>query len=97
MDIYEYQAKIFKALAHPIRLGIIKELAKKEKCVSELAKQFRVDISTISRHLNQLKEAGIISARKEKQNIFYELKMRCVVEFMKCVVDLKTKSGAERI
>lgn len=86
---YEYEAKVFKALSHPVRLKIIDELASGRKCVSELACRFTFDMSTISRHLNQLKEAGIIDSVKEGQNVFYELKMKCVVYFMYCVREVR--------
>ena len=59
--LLEAHAKIIKAMAHPTRLFIIDELSKKDKCVNELTRMVGVDISTISKHLSVLKQAGIIA------------------------------------
>ena len=82
---YEQRASIFKALAHPTRLFIVDELASGERCVCELTAMVGADISTVSRHLAVLREAGIIEDEKRGQQVFYRLKMKCVTGFFTCV------------
>lgn len=44
-----------------------------------------VDISTISKHLRVLKEVGIVQEDKRGKNVYYALKMPCVLSFLDCV------------
>ena len=88
---YEYRANIFKALAHPTRLFIVDELSKSEKCVCELQKMIESDMSTVSKHLSILKNAGIIKARKDGNQMFYRLKFTCVTKFFDCVENVISK------
>ncbi len=60
----EIRAKIIKAMAHPARLMMIEFLKKKERSFSEVFDLFKLDKSTVSKHLLVLKEAGIVSSRK---------------------------------
>ena len=46
------QAKVLKALAHPTRLLLVEELARKTRCVCELRDAAGLDISTVSKHLS---------------------------------------------
>ena len=79
------QAELIKSLAHPTRLLIIKELAGGEKCVCHLRDAAGADISTVSKHLSILKNAGIVRRRKAGTHIFYALACRCTAEFFACV------------
>ena len=96
MALFEAQAQIMKALSHPTRLFIINELAKSEKCVCELTEMVGVDISTISKHLSIMKNAGIIESEKRGTSIFYSLKMKCVMNFFVCANEvIKNKIKAQ--
>jgi ArsR family transcriptional regulator len=79
------QARILKALAHPTRLFIVDELARGERCVCELTAMVGVEMPTVSRHLRQLKTAGILTDEKRGPQVFYRLRVPCVVNFFKCV------------
>ena len=83
--IYDAQARIIRAMAHPTRLLIVDEVSKKEKCVCELTEMAGVDISTVSKHLSVLKNAGIIEDERRGTQIYYRLKMPCVLNFFACV------------
>ena len=79
---YEARAKIIKALAHPARLLIVDELARHdERCVCELTELIGTDMSTVSRHLSQLKDAGIVEDEKRGQMVFYRLRVKCLPSF----------------
>ncbi len=79
------RAKVFKALGHPSRLLMVEALGGGEKCVCELRDLVGSDISTVSKHLSVLKEAGIVQDDRRGTNIFYSLRMRCVTAFLGCV------------
>jgi DNA-binding transcriptional ArsR family regulator len=57
----EARAKVIKALGHPSRLHMVDELGKRERCVCELTEMVGADISTVSKHLSVLKNAGIVT------------------------------------
>ncbi len=83
---YEVRARIIKALAHPARLAIVDELAAhEERCVCELTELVGSDMSTVSRHLSQLKAAGLIQDEKRGKMIFYRLRVKCLTNFFGCI------------
>ena len=83
------QAKIFKALGHPTRLLMVDALRDGEKCVCELQSLVGDDMSTISRHLAVLREAGIISSDK--------LSLCCLETFLGCTGELVEKRVRSQI
>lgn len=78
-------ARTLKAIAHPTRLFIIRQLAKHEHCVCEFKDMVSSDMSTISKHLSLLKEAGLIWDDKRKNKVFYNLRCPCVLQFLDCM------------
>ena len=83
---YEARAKIIKALAHPARLLIVDELGQHgERCVCELTEMVGTDMSTVSRHLSQLKNAGIVEDDKRGTTVYYRLRVQCIMNFFECV------------
>ncbi|MDD2506929.1 MAG: metalloregulator ArsR/SmtB family transcription factor [Candidatus Cloacimonetes bacterium] len=86
---YTYMASVMKAMAHPTRLFIVDELDKGAKSVSELTEMVGIDISTISRHLAILKNAGIVTATKINNQMIYRLLCPCVLDMYKCVVKIR--------
>ena len=94
---YETRARIIKALAHPARLLIVDQLAKgREKCVCELTEMIGTDMSTVSRHLTQLKQAGLIADEKRGQMVFYRLRAGCVPDFFDCLESVMRCNAAEQ-
>jgi ArsR family transcriptional regulator len=89
---FKAQAKIIKALGHPTRLMIVDELAKGERCVCDLTELAGSEMSTVSRHLSQLKEAGILEDDKRGVQVFYRLKVPCILNFFKCVESVQKAS-----
>ena len=94
---FEIRARVMKALAHPSRLFIVDQLSRKERCVNELANMIGADMSTVSRHLAILKNAGIISDEKHGTQVFYQLTMDCLCNFLRCVDSLVRKSAQEQM
>lgn len=85
----EGAARVLKALAHPTRLLLVEELARKTRCVCELRDAAGLDISTVSKHLALLRNAGIVEDEKRGLKVFYSLKTPCVLNFFKCVESVR--------
>lgn len=82
---FEREAKIFKALGHPTRLWIVRQLEDGERCVCEFVDAVGVDFSTISRHLSILKEAGVLADEKRGKQVFYRLARPCILGVLRCL------------
>ncbi|MFI3290899.1 MAG: metalloregulator ArsR/SmtB family transcription factor [Opitutales bacterium] len=85
LDLCEKEALFFKALAHPTRVFIVKQLALKEHCVCEIVDKLDVKFATISQHLSVLKNAGIVSVDKRGKEVYYSLNCPCILELFKCI------------
>lgn len=83
--ISEAKAKVLKALAHPTRLWMVEQLANGERCVCEFADEVDADFSTISKHLAVLRQAGIVEDDKRGKQVYYRLKVPCILKFISCV------------
>ena len=79
------RAKVLKAMAHPSRLYILEELEKGEQCVCDLTEMIGADVSTVSKHLSVLKQAGIVIDDKRGNQVFYRLRVPCILNFFGCV------------
>jgi ArsR family transcriptional regulator len=79
------KAEVFKAMGHPIRLGIVEFLQRGEMCVCEIVEHVGTEISNVSKHLGILKKAGIVADRRDGLKIMYSLIMPCAVDFARCV------------
>jgi len=94
---YEAQAKIIKAISHPTRLFIVDELKRQERCVNELTQMIGADVSTVSKHLSVLKGAGIVQIDKRGTQIYYQLKVPCILDFMHCVENVLKLNAKEHL
>ena len=66
-----------------------------ERCVCELTDLIGVEMPTVSRHLSQLKNAGLLEDEKRGSQVFYRLRVPCVLNFFKCVKAVQTAHDAE--
>jgi DNA-binding transcriptional ArsR family regulator len=90
---YKAQARIIKALAHPTRLFIVDELSRGERCVNELTDMIGVEMPTVSRHLSVLSNVGILEDEKRGAQVFYRLRVPCVLNFFKCIEAVQTNGS----
>ena len=81
----EKRVAIIKSLAHPSRLLIAEALQQGEQCVCDLRDLIGSDLSTVSKHLTILRQAGIVELEKRGLNVFYRLRCPCLVGFLDCV------------
>jgi len=81
----EARAQVIKALGHPSRLLMVEELADRELSVWELTDKVGASISTVSKHLTVLKNAGIVADEKRGNQVFYRLRVPCILNFFGCL------------
>jgi DNA-binding transcriptional ArsR family regulator len=82
--LFEKQAEIAKAIAHPLRIAILDFLKDKEQCVCDIAAHIGSEQSNVSRHLSVMVNAGVLEYRKEGLKVIYKLKMPCILDFFSC-------------
>jgi ArsR family transcriptional regulator len=66
-------AAVAKAVAHPHRLELLEQLAQGDRSVEVLADRTRVSIANASQHLQHLRRAGLVAARRDGKFVFYRL------------------------
>jgi DNA-binding transcriptional ArsR family regulator len=71
--VYESLAALGQAMAHPTRLRILDALARQEACVCHLTALLDQRQAHVSQHLRVLKDAGLVSDRRDGQMVYYRL------------------------
>lgn len=74
MTIEDMYVRIYKALAHPIRIKIVRTLRDGPLCVCVLNENIEFSQSNLSQHLKILKDAGILKSEKDGLKILYSIK-----------------------
>lgn len=93
--LFEKQAEIAKAIAHPLRIAIVDFLADGEQCVCDIAEYVGSERSNVSRHLSVMFNSGLLDYRKEGLNVIYRLKCACIVDFFGCVTGVLREQAKE--
>src|SRR4030095_12708967 len=70
------EQKIFQALADPSRRALCESLTRREAAVKELTARFDISQPAVSQHLATLKEAGLVTARREGRFVYYRVPPR---------------------
>ena len=86
MDTNKYNeiAEVLKALAHPVRLCIVRGLIEKGGCnVCHMQECLGMPQSTTSQHLQKLRSAGIISGQRKGLEVTYQVCDQRVIELIK--------------
>lgn len=73
IDLAEEQAALCRAVGNARRLVILWMLSREELSVNEIALGAGSTVQNISQHLSLLKKAGIITARRSGQTIYYQI------------------------
>ena len=84
---------VFKALNDATRRQILEMLQKKDLTAGEIAEQFQISFPSISHHLDLLKQAQLVSTKKEGQFIYYSLNTTVMDEILKWLMQFKTKKN----
>lgn len=72
-DIVNDLILLSKAFADPTRIRIVKVLRETESCVCELCDALEISQSTLSTHLQVVRQAGIVDTRKEGTWVYYRI------------------------
>ncbi len=83
--LFEKQAEIAKAIAHPLRIAIVDFLKDGQQCVCDIAEYVGSERSNVSRHLSVMVNAGVLEYRKEGLKVIYRLRTPCILDFFACV------------
>ena len=87
---------VFKALSDPTRREILRLLSQGEKTAGELASRFDMTKPSMSHHFAVLKDAELISSRRDGQQIWYSLNTTVAQDAIAWVMDLVERSSGKR-
>jgi len=79
---------VWSALADPTRRKILSLLKKQDMNAGEIAEHFNMTKPSISHHLSQLKQANLVTADKQGQNVIYSLNISVFEEILQLVSEL---------
>jgi DNA-binding transcriptional ArsR family regulator len=94
-EINEQFARIAKAIANPHRLEIVDLLAQGERSVEELAKESALSVANASQHLQALREAHLVTTRKEGLRVYYRLADPTVYQLVQLIREIAEHQLAE--
>ena len=93
--LFDQFALVGKALGNGNRLELLEFLAQGERSVETLSRLANLSIANASQHLRTLRQAGLVSAVKRGQHVFYSLKDEAIVELLGLVRSISEKNLAE--
>ncbi|NTW22575.1 winged helix-turn-helix transcriptional regulator [Candidatus Falkowbacteria bacterium] len=79
-------SQTFSALADPTRREILELLKKQDFSAGDLGKNFSITAPSLSHHLNALKQAGLVSSRRQGQEIIYSLNLSAFEELTEIII-----------
>ena len=87
---------VFKALGSPARLTLVRTLTAGERCVCELTGTLDAAQSRLSFHLKTLKDAGMVTDRREGRWVYYTLAPDALEMVQAALVELATPTSPRR-
>ena len=94
-DLFTQFARIGKALSNANRLEILEFLAQGERSVEDLSKVAGLSVANTSQHLQQLRQVGLVSSRKEGLKVFYQISEGDVVSLLGSLRNVAERHIAE--
>ena len=88
-------ARVGKALSHPNRLELLEYLAQGDRSVEALARAAGLSVANTSQHLQQLRQSGLVTTRKEGQFVYYRVTGDEVVELVNALHKVGERNLAE--
>ncbi|MFD2918736.1 autorepressor SdpR family transcription factor [Terrimonas rubra] len=82
---------VFKALNDATRREILELLQRQDLSAGEIVEHFNLSWPSVSHHLDILKQAGLVTSKKEGQYVYYSLNTTVVDEILKWLLQFKTK------
>lgn len=93
--LFQRQAQIAAAIAHPLRAAILDFLKDAPKCVCDIAKHIGSERSNVSRHLSLMVSAGLLEYEKRGLKVIYCLKTPCILDFLDCMTKCVKQQAKE--
>lgn len=85
---YEEAAEVLKALAHPVRLCIVRGLIQKQECnVSYMQECLNLPQSTVSQHLQKLRSMGIVVAERNGLEVNYSIANEKIKQLVSIILE----------
>ena len=86
VDTVQDAARVLKCIGHPVRLRIIELLDNSgPMTVTEIRSEVGLEQAAASQHLNLMRDKGILSARRDGVNVFYDVRDEKVVRVIDCL------------
>ena len=86
LDRLDTAASMLKAIAHPMRIAILKNLENgKRLTVTEIHELLDIEQSTTSHHLGILRDKGVLCSKRDGKNTFYYLKHEILSQIVECL------------
>ncbi len=82
LEMHQFKAEFFKALAHPLRIKILEILAEGDKSVNEIQSLIGSEGSTVSQQLTVLRGKNIVSGTKDGNRVIYSLQDPMIIELL---------------
>jgi rhodanese-related sulfurtransferase/predicted transcriptional regulator len=95
LTLFTQFAAVAKSLAHAHRLEILEQLAQGERSVEVLAQRTGLSVANTSQHLQQMRRAGIVAARREGKFIFCRVADEAVLDLMSALRSIAERNIAE--
>ena len=94
-EIFELHAEVCKTLANPKRLEILYALKGGELSVGEIVEKLGITKANVSQHLALLRQARVVSTRRDGVNIFYRISNPKIVQACGLMRDVLMEQLAE--
>lgn len=88
-------AAVAKAVAHPHRLALLEQLAQGERSVEVLADRIQVSVANASQHLQHMRRAGLVTARRDGKFVFYGVTDGAVLDLLASMRRIAERNSAE--
>jgi ArsR family transcriptional regulator len=93
--LFQKQAQIAAAIAHPLRAAILDFLKDAPQCVCDIAEHIGSERSNVSRHLSLMVSAGLLEYEKQGLKVIYSLKTPCILDFLNCMTKCVKEQAKE--
>ncbi|MBJ8107539.1 MULTISPECIES: ArsR/SmtB family transcription factor [Bacillus cereus group] len=81
-EMQQFKADFFKALSHPLRIGILELLSEGEKSVNEMQTILNKEGSAVSQQLSVLRSKNIVVGTKDGKRVLYSLRDPMIVDLL---------------
>jgi len=93
--LYAQFAAVARAMAHAHRLELLELVAQGERSVEALAQHTGLSIANTSQHLQQLRRAGLVTARRDGKYVLYQLADEPILDLLSALQRVAEKNVAE--